>query len=68
MGLFVTVLTWNIQNLKHDNMEGGGNIDEDDDDNFHLKTGESRDSNSLVGPDDRLLGGDHLRMVVMSIS
>ena len=72
MGLFVTVLMWNIQNLKHDNMEGGGNIDDDeedeetyddeddDDDDFHLKTGESWDSNSLVGPDDRLLGGNHI--------
>ena len=39
-------------------MEGDDNNDDDeeDDDNdgdFHLKTGESGDSNSLVGPDDR---------------
>ena len=34
--------------------------EDDDDDDFHLKTGESGDSNSLVGPDDRLLGGDHI--------
>ena len=44
--------------LKDDNMEGDDDNDDDeeDDDNdgdFHLKTGESGDSNSLVGPDDR---------------
>ena len=27
--------------------------DDNDDDDFHLKTGEGGDSNSLVGPDDR---------------
>ena len=33
----------------------------------HLKSWQSRDTNSLVGPDDRLLGGDHLRMEVMTL-
>ena len=35
------------------------------DDDFHLEAWQSRNSDSLVGSDDRLLGRDHLTMIIL---